>query len=313
MSSTIAQLSVIVCSHNPIPSYLERTLDGLSRQTLPKHLWDFVLIDNASRTPLTNCLGPLRSHPSARIVREDSIGLLNARITGFRATDAPLAVLVDDDNVLAPNYLEAALEISAKWPILGAWGGQCHPEFETPPEEWTQPYWGLIAIREFAFDRWSNHPIDPASSPLGAGMCIRRAVIDHYLANSLEHPLREFLGRRGTNLAGGEDTDICSTSTDLGLGTGVFACLELLHLIPSRRVTEDYFCSLINSQTFTAIIQKYLRGIHPPPRLSRSERLLELYQHFRKSTRDRRFAEAHGDARERARGVIEAYERGLLD
>jgi hypothetical protein len=48
-----APLSVILCTHNPRPDYLSRVLASLRGQTLPAEQWEFLLIDNASRQPLT--------------------------------------------------------------------------------------------------------------------------------------------------------------------------------------------------------------------------------------------------------------------
>lgn len=301
-------LSVIVCTHNPVITYLTRTLEGLNQQSLRHSEWEFVLVDNASTVPLTD-LGPLSGHPEARIVREDRIGLLNARLTGFRSTSAELAVLVDDDNILDPNYLATALDLADKWPILGAWGCQCHPDFEEPPPEWTRPYWDSLAIREFDDDRWSNVPVDSPSSPCGAGMCVRRAVLNHYLANLNGHPLRAHLGRHGNALNGGEDTDICLAAVDLGLGTGCFSSLHLRHIIPPRRLTEAYLTSLVEAITFSRLLQRYLRGQRPPDCPSRSQRIFEWYKQLRIGGRERRFQQAQRRGMDRARAIISEFEQ----
>jgi GT2 family glycosyltransferase len=44
--------------------------------------------------------------------------------------------MVDDDNVLAPDYLETAVRSAEDRPELGAFGGKCLPEFEHEPPEW---------------------------------------------------------------------------------------------------------------------------------------------------------------------------------
>jgi glycosyltransferase involved in cell wall biosynthesis len=47
-----AFVSVILCTHNPRPDYLDRVLASLRGQTLPAEQWEFLLVDNASRQPL---------------------------------------------------------------------------------------------------------------------------------------------------------------------------------------------------------------------------------------------------------------------
>ena len=115
------KLSVILCTHNPRQDYLERTFEGLKCQTLPKEQWEFLLIDNLSDPPLEQ-ICDLSWHPAARVVREEELGILPARVRGFRETSANLILFLDDDNVLSPNYFEEALQIGIRYPFLGAWG-----------------------------------------------------------------------------------------------------------------------------------------------------------------------------------------------
>ena len=51
---------------------------------------------------------------NARIVREEKLGLTHARVRGFQEAKGEIVVMVDDDNVLKPDYLERAVEILEK-------------------------------------------------------------------------------------------------------------------------------------------------------------------------------------------------------
>ena len=42
------RVSVVICTYNPRMDYLERVLEGLSKQSLPVRQWELVVIDNAS-------------------------------------------------------------------------------------------------------------------------------------------------------------------------------------------------------------------------------------------------------------------------
>src|SRR4051794_9281864 len=129
------ELSVILCTHNPRSAFLAETLAGLRAQSLEMGRWELIVVDNASHPPLAP---DLTWHPEARTIREDRVGLTLARLCGFRAAKGELFVLVDDDNVLAPDYLALALDLAVKWPLLGAWGGQCMGRFKREPEPWTR-------------------------------------------------------------------------------------------------------------------------------------------------------------------------------
>ena len=52
--------------------------------------------------------------------------------------------------------------------------------------------------------------------------------------------IRRSLDRRDNSLIGGGDLDLAMTSYQLGMGTGLFPQLKLLHLIPKHRVDSDY-------------------------------------------------------------------------
>ena len=102
-------ISVIICSHNPRPEYLRRTLEALKAQTLPTKDWELLLVDNASKEPLAGRFD-LSWHPNARHVRENELGLTTARLRGIREAHSDLLVFVDDDNVLRTiQYLDRSV------------------------------------------------------------------------------------------------------------------------------------------------------------------------------------------------------------
>jgi len=285
-----AEISVIICTHNPRRDFLQRALEALAQQTLPRERWGLLIVDNASEISALSWVDATRA-PFPAIVREDTLGLTAARLCGIRETKAPLLVFVDDDNLLAPDYLERALTISREWPQLGVWGGQTIGEFETQPEEWTRPYWPWIGVRTVTKDLWSNVPLELKSVPVGAGMCVRREVADIYAHLVATDPVRRSLGRTGTQLIGSEDSDIAFTAVGLGFGKGVFRHLRLKHLIPGNRVREDYLLRLIEALSFSGMMLQQAHGVTPiiP---SRAQRLLKFYQSFFVKERARQFEQA---------------------
>ncbi len=98
-------LSVIICTHNPRADFLRRTLDALKEQTLARGEWELVLVDNASKTAVAGAWD-LAWHPRGRHVREEELGLTHARFRGIREATGAVLVFVDDDNILAPDYLQ---------------------------------------------------------------------------------------------------------------------------------------------------------------------------------------------------------------
>lgn len=275
------KISVIIPTYNPRRDYLERTLDALRNQVLCKDKWELLLVDNASDKFLSDELN-LTWHPHGRVIRENELGLTSARIRGIRESIAPLLVLVDDDNVLDPDYLSRILEIAEKFTVLGAWSGQVIPEFEIAPPSEIKPFLHVLCIREFARDTWSNS-VNLGQLPFGAGMCIRRHVAEHYEKSVVLDPNRLGLDRKGNSLASSGDLDIGLASIDLNMGTGLFKDLKVTHLISARRLTSVYILKLIKDSAMGHYLFEEYRKIAHPAALSGIDRITAKYKLYRAS------------------------------
>jgi glycosyltransferase involved in cell wall biosynthesis len=292
-------LSVIVCTHNPRWDYLQHCIGALRDQRLPHNQWELVVVDNRSDEPLADRI-ELSWHPHARVVREETLGLTAARLRGIRASLGDLLVFVDDDNVLDLDFLEIALRIVEERPFLGAWSGQCRPEFEEIPQEWTRRYWGNLVIREFDKDVWSNLPRLPQSMPCGAGLCVRRKVALHYL-DLHESGKRSFqFDRKGKSLLSGGDNDLAGCACDIGLGVGLMASLKLTHLISPDRLTEDYLACLSEGIHFSSTMLDAEYGVRAGHRTALG-RAADFLRVIRLRQPHRRILKAAFHGRDRAR------------
>ena len=221
-------------------------LEALRAQTLPAERWELLLLDNASREPVEKAWN-LSWHPQARFVHEEKLGILHARARGNREARGKVLVYVDDDNVLAPDYLAGVEAIMRERPDLGAIGaGVIEGEFEVHPPESIAYYLGGLALGRQARDLWTNFGDFTDGVPVGAGMAFRREVAEEFARRMESQPLRKLLGRVGKELGGGgsEDVDLALCAHDIGLGTGRFIALRMVHLIPKERLTEDYMVQL---------------------------------------------------------------------
>jgi hypothetical protein len=236
-----------------------------------------LIVDNASARPLTEQLSA-ESRDWARIVREEKLGLIQARIRAFRETYSELVVFSDDDNVLAPHYLSNALEIFRAFPQIGVFGASITCEFEDPVEApkqyvnvFSDPTGGVGGV-------WSNDIRHLQSNPIGAGLCVRREVGDRFLDRVSSDPALLLLGRSGKRLLSYEDTEIVRTACLMGLGKGIFSELRLTHLIAAARTTTDYILRLEEGHAFSKEIFDFVGGASPtkPSRIARLKYLLEL-------------------------------------
>lgn len=269
-------ISVIICTHNPRKDYIERVLKALASQTIVFHLWELIFVDNASEKVLYSEIN-LDWHPFSRHFREEKLGLTSARICGINHATADILVFVDDDNVLDSNYLENVLQISQKFPMLGAWGGQSIGEYEKPLPNWATQHLALIGVRKVPYTQWSNLPYQNSTTPFGAGLCIRKIVAEKYASVILNDSRRVNLGRIGNTLSSCEDTDMALTACDIGLGTGVFTSLNFIHLIPASRLTKKYFLNLMEKMHYSATLLSQIRGTFDYPIKTKLLDLFRLY------------------------------------
>jgi glycosyltransferase involved in cell wall biosynthesis len=254
------KISVIICSHNPREASLPRVLDALKSQSLPLEDWELLLIDNASQIPLRDRF-PLAWHPLGRHLSEPTLGKLNAWFLAIREAKGDILIFVDDDNVLAGDYLEQALIISQTKPFIGAWAGNIVPECKKPLPAWIGDQAWRLAILEVKKDVWSNLHNDFSTMPVGAGMCIRKEVGKRYLEWCDGNQNRLKLDRSGKGLGGYGDIDLGFCALDIGLGTGLFASLRLTHLIPESRLTLGYFVRHAEGDAISLMLFKAIRGL----------------------------------------------------
>lgn len=282
-----SSVSAVICTHNPRHDYLCLVLAGLRQQTLPQNQWELIIIDNASDQRVADRFD-VSWHKHGRHVREERLGLTAARLRGIAESSGDLIVFVDDDNVLDDDYLQAAVELSERWPMLGAWGGAIRPEFEVPPPTWIRLYRGALALRDFSHDRWSNLPHQHETTPCGAGLIVRRAVAEAYAENITTNSARASMDRIGNVLTSCGDSDLAFTACDLGLGTGQMTALRLTHLIPKTRLEEQYLLQLVEGIAYSHVWLNWFRGIWHDAATARWQHLRGLLRSLFLNRRARR-------------------------
>jgi len=266
-------LTVIVPTHNPHRGRLARTLLGLTAQTLPADQWEIILVDNASQPSLHADDFAHLAPDNFRLIAEPQLGLTSARRRGFAEARGALIVMVDDDNVLAPDYLAQTLALFDAHPRVGALGGRSLGEFESPRPAWWQPEFdGLLALRDlgdaplFATalrDARTGRNEYPLCAPIGAGMALRRAALTAWLADTSTSALPD---RQGRDLSSSGDNDIVLTVLRAGWQLAYFPTLALTHLIPSGRVQADYLARLNRgiARSWVRVLQKHEANPWPP-------------------------------------------------
>ena len=249
-------LDVVICTYNPRSDFLQRTVDSLKKQSLAVDEWSFTIVDNSSDPPVDQKY--VNWHPNGKIVVESKLGLTSARVCGIENTNSELILFVDDDNVLATNYLEETKRIAESRPYLGAFGAsQIVPEYEEQPNEQVSKHVRKLALREISTSLWSNDPRD-GSDPWGAGLVARRNVALAFVDLVTNDPQRLDLGRKGNDLNSAEDNEFSWIACELGYGKGIFSCLSMKHLMSSGRIQPEYIIRISEGHAFSRTLITYL-------------------------------------------------------
>lgn len=263
------EASVILCTRNPHPGRLARTLSGLAAQTLDVSAFEILLIDNGSSPALAaaSLPPPGPSLANLRVIPEPIPGLTPARLRGIAEARGDILVFVDDDNVLAPAYLAPALAAFRSDPRLAAAGGPVRPEFEAPPPDWTAEFFPLLALHDHGpaplLARGGPGAAWPAFAPVGAGLCIRRAHARLYAEAVRSDPARAALDRRAGQLTSGGDNDIVFTALRAGGDVAWLPELSLLHLIAPSRLDTAYLARLNRAIQRSWVRVLSLHGVRP--------------------------------------------------
>lgn len=229
--------TVALCTHNHADR-MERTLADLPRIRPPRGSWEFLVIDNGSRdaTPAVLAGNVWPEGWLVRVVREDKLGLSNARNRAIVEAQGKYVIFMDDDETADPDWL-CAFErlIEAEQP--DAFGGRIRVLFEDQ-----RPSWLADDLLGFLGEVNRADAIAPLTAEdtsfFGGNFGFRRSVskrVGGFDAN---------LGRKGTTNTGGEEVDFYLRL--LGAGLKVWWTPEAIihHRIQAAKLRRSYFLDL---------------------------------------------------------------------
>lgn len=229
-------ISVIVCTYNRSES-LQLTLKSLETLQPPAgDTWELILVDNNStddtRQVVENFAQSTRL--CVRYVLETRQGLSFARNTGIENAHGSLIVFTDDDVTVQPDWL-AELAAAFRNSDCMAIGGKIISVWPCPRPKWFQesgPFATAKAIVSFDLGD-ETRPIQ--TDPYGANMAFRREAFTKY------GMFRTDLGRIGTALMGGEDTEFFRRLHKAGETVLYVATAVVFHPVSKERTGRKYF------------------------------------------------------------------------
>jgi GT2 family glycosyltransferase len=166
-------------------------------------------------------------------VTERVQGLTPARHRGVRSTAAPWLAFVDDDCLLAPSWVGAAIRFAREHPEAAGFGGRVVPTYlgETPS--------GLAEYGWLFAEQGGDEP-HTVDGLVGAGMVINRDAL--VASGWVDRPL--LTDRIGHRLVSGGDIEIALRLIGTGRALWYTPTMHLDHLIAAHRTRPGYLLRL---------------------------------------------------------------------
>lgn len=262
-------IDVCICTHDPRPSLLGAVIDALAAQFAHADAFRVTLIDNASHPPLTeHVLRPLQRRGVAiRLVSESKIGLVHARLRAIEETNASWILFVDDDNVLAPDFIAEGLRFIDANPDVGCFGGRLILPSNLRVPTGCEPFLPFLGIRDLGGQtRKGRSAVWVEYEPPGAGAFVRREVLIRFSQLARERPEVFSLGRAGDSLASCDDALLMSCANDVGLALAYDPALRLEHHIGPERFDRVYLRRLLRAfgESEVMLLRARTAAVSPP-------------------------------------------------
>ena len=238
MTSPTPFITVALCTHNHADR-LARTLETLADLHPPGRPWELLVIDNGCTDATPTLLARTAWHPAGvavRVVREERLGLSNARNRALREARGEYLLFMDDDETPDPEWLRAYEQAMEAFEP-DALGGRIEVFFE----DGVRPRWlqdellGFLGKLDHGEARWLDAPGTPI---FGGNFAFRRGVFD---------TIGDFdarLGRMGKANIGGEDTEIYRRLLAHGCRVRWVPQAIIHHRIQTPKLRRGYFLDL---------------------------------------------------------------------
>ena len=229
-------LSAVICTYNR-EKYIYNVLRSIAENDFSKDGYEIVLVNNnCTDNTEAECLRFKNDFPDVAFhcFHEPNQGLSYARNCGIRESKGDIIIYVDDDAVVNKEYLRTYAEFFSRCHEAAAAGGPITPQYETEEPEWMSHYTRMLLTG--ALDLGSKEREFPKGAfPGGGNVAYRRSVFDQIGLFNVE------LGRKGNSLIGAEEKDLFDRLGSQGMKFYYLPNAILYHIIPERKLTEDYF------------------------------------------------------------------------
>jgi len=214
-------------------------LQSIAQNDFPTDLYEIVLINNnCTDQTEEKCKLFQQDYPQVnfRYFVETEQGLSHARNRGIKEVKGDILIYVDDDALVNKEYLSAYYELFLNEKNLYAAGGPIIPIYEAEPPKWMS----FFTKEMLTGYLYQGNKIGKFKRryPGGGNAAYRKEVFEKTGLFNVE------LGRKGDNLVGSEEKDIFDKMTEMNLLFLYHPNAILYHIIPEKKLTNEYFNQL---------------------------------------------------------------------
>jgi len=262
------ELSIVIATYNNAVS-LERTLKSVACQDADKSIWECIVVNNNSTDNTQKCVTTFAKEHNdinIRLVDEPQQGLSYARNRGITESKGQYIAFIDDDETINEGFVSAYIDLFRNHgAFVGS--GALKVCYETARPKWMSHY----------TEKMIANPLDLGSevititrtiTPTGGNMAFNREVFNLYGNFDTN------LGRKGSELYGGEENDLFDRIRDLGERIFYTPHAIAYHHISDKKLTPEYFDKL-----------SYGVGVSKRLRAEKRDSLEELYNDERTKRR----------------------------
>jgi GT2 family glycosyltransferase len=219
--------SIIICTHNRAADLAEN-LPRLKLIDYPPGQYEIMVIDNAS----TDDTSAVAFSEGVACIREERLGLSHARNRGIAEACGELIAFIDDDAWPEPDWLKKLDEAFAD-PQVACVGGRVIPAWKELvgwPDWLHERLIGFFSVVDYGARQELHYP----NYPVGTNIAVRKKVFDEIGGFNAD------LGRRGTSLLSGEESELCLRIEKAGYRILYIPETVVHHMIHARRLTKEW-------------------------------------------------------------------------
>ncbi|MFI3247790.1 MAG: glycosyltransferase [Rikenellaceae bacterium] len=229
------KLSLIIATYNRAEQVLE-TLSSVVRQDAAPSLWECIVVNNNSLDDTVEQVSEFIADNVAfdiRLVTEKKQGLSHARNCGMSSATTPLFAIIDDDELIVPEFISSYINFFDSHPDVAVGGGEIVAVYRSARPKWMSKYTEQPIANPMNFGD-KPRPFPRRLIPGGGNMAIRRSAIEMHGAFDPE------LGRRGGQLIGGEENNLFQRLRQGGEQIWWVPGATMHHLIPDEKLERSY-------------------------------------------------------------------------